>query len=71
MTMNRPLADVHGYRGVEYGVHDEGNGEWQWAYYPKAGTGPAERGKANGTRETAMTACKAAIDRWLGPKPSN
>jgi hypothetical protein len=69
--MTRRLSDVHGYRGVEYGIHDEGQGLWQWAYYPKIGEGVATRGQVKGDRETATAACKAAIDEWLGPKPSN
>jgi hypothetical protein len=69
--MTRRLSDVHGYRGVEYGIHDEGQGIWHWAYYPKIGEGLAARGRVKGNRETAIAACKAAIDEWLGPKPSN
>lgn len=41
-AMSRPVADVHGYRGIEFGVDEDGSGEWQWAYYPKVGTGLAE-----------------------------
>ena len=59
------------HRGVEYGVHDEGNGVRLWAYYPKMGTGVAERGRVEGTREDVIAACKAAIDEWLGPRPPN
>ena len=67
----KPLAETQGYRGIEYGVHNEGEGLWQWAYYPKLGTGVVERGQVKGTGEMAITACKAAIDQWLGPKNSN
>ena len=69
--MTRQLADVTGYRGIEFDVHDEGQGVWQWAYYPKVGGGVAKRGQVKGNRETAIAACKAAIDEWLGPKSSN
>ena len=66
--MNKPLADKHGYRGIEFGVHRAGQNDWRWAYYPTAGTVVAERGKVKGTRQTAVEACKAAIDKWLGPQ---
>ena len=65
------MAEVHGYRGIEYGVRDAGKGVWQWAYYPKIGESILQRGQVEGTRETAVAACKAAIDDLLGPKNSN
>jgi len=34
--MNRPLADKHGYRGIEFRVDEVGQGEWEWAYYARA-----------------------------------
>ena len=37
-------------------------------YYPKMGVGLATSGAIIGTREMAIAACKAAIDKWLGPK---
>jgi hypothetical protein len=58
------------YRGIEFGVQDEGQGVWSWTYYPKIGEGIAKT-QVNGTRETAIAACKAAIDEWLGPETSN
>jgi hypothetical protein len=69
--MNTPLADKNGYRGIEYGVNEKENGIWQWNYYPKLERGPKESGTIKGTREEAVSACKAAIDKWLGPKKSN
>jgi hypothetical protein len=69
--MNMPLADKYGYRGIEYGVHEEENGTWRWNYYPKVEHGPKGSGTIKGTREEAIAACKAAIDQWLGPKNSN
>jgi hypothetical protein len=68
---HKPLADVHGYRGIEYGVLEAKPGEWEWSYHPKLERGPAKRGQVRGTRETAIAACEAAIDEWLGPKNSN
>jgi hypothetical protein len=65
------IGDTLPYRGIEYGVHDEGQDAWHWAYYPKIGTGVVKRGQVQGTRETAIAACKAAIDEWLGPENSN
>jgi hypothetical protein len=53
------------YRGIEYGVHCDEQGVWHWAYYPKIGEGVREGGKLQGTREMAIAACKAAIDKWL------
>jgi hypothetical protein len=55
------------YRGVEFGTHRDEQGDWHWTYYPKIGAGVAKRGKAKRTRETAVAACKVAIDEWLGP----
>jgi hypothetical protein len=69
--MNQPLADKYGYRGIEYGVHEEGNGIWKWNYYPKVERGPKGSGTFKGTKEEAVAACKAAIDALLGPKNSN
>jgi hypothetical protein len=65
------IGDTLPYRGIEYGVHDEGQGVWHWAYYPKIGAGVVKRGQMQGTRETAIAACKAAIDEWLGPENPN
>ena len=65
------IGDTQPHRGIEFGIYDEGNGIWFWAYYPKIGEGVAMRGQVTGNRETAITACKAAIDEWLGPKNSN
>jgi hypothetical protein len=69
--MNRPLADKYGYRGIEYGVHEEESGVWQWNYYPKVEHGPKGSGTIRGTQEEAIAACRAAIDQWLGPANSN
>ena len=65
---HRPLADIHGHRGVEYSVHEVSPGEWQWTYYPKVGTGVKTHGTVKGDHAAAVAACKAAIDAWLGPK---
>jgi hypothetical protein len=67
-TMKRPVANKRGYRGIQFGVHRAGENDWRWAYYPTAGTVVAERGKVKGTREMAVKACKAAIDKLLGPQ---
>jgi len=32
------------------------------------GLGLAKSGTIDGTREMAIAACRAAIDKWLGPK---
>lgn len=69
--MSRPLADIYGYRGIEYGVHEGENGVWRWNYYPKVERGSKGSGTIKGTREEAIAACKAAIDQWLGPENSN
>ncbi|MGB6658283.1 MAG: hypothetical protein WBE48_17625 [Xanthobacteraceae bacterium] len=45
-TMNRPLADKFGYRGSEYGVHEEESGRWQWSYYPKVKHGTKGWGRS-------------------------
>jgi hypothetical protein len=61
---NRPLADKHAYRGIEFGVDEVGQGEWEWAYFPKAGTGVADRGRdgdgrlQGGDRQMARAARK-------------
>jgi hypothetical protein len=52
------IGDTQPYRGIEFGVHDEGKGIWHWAYYPKIGEGIAKREQVKGTRETAIAACK-------------
>jgi hypothetical protein len=31
----RPLADIHGYRGVLYDVFERGSGDWEWNTIPK------------------------------------
>jgi hypothetical protein len=68
-TMNhRPLADDHGYRGIEYGVFENNPGDWLWAYYPKVGCGVKTQGSVKGDLRTAVAACKAAIDAWLGAR---
>jgi hypothetical protein len=67
---HRPLADIHGYRGVEYAVWELSPGDWQWTYYPKAEVGVKAEGSAKGDREIARAACTAAIDAWLGPSKS-
>jgi hypothetical protein len=67
----KQLADVHGYRGVEYSVFETAPGEWKWKYYPKLERGDAKGGIAKGGRDTAIAAVKAAIDEWLGPRASN
>lgn len=63
----KPLVDVHGYRGVEYGVFERNPGDWQWAYYPKVGVGVKTQGSVKGDQRAAVRACWAAIDDWLGP----
>jgi hypothetical protein len=55
------------YRGIEYGVELDDHGDWRWAFYPKIGLGMKNSGKVKGTREQAISACKAAIDKFLGP----
>jgi hypothetical protein len=62
------IGDTQPHREIAFGVFDEGNGVWDWAYYPKIREGVATRGQVKGNRETAIAACKAAIDEWLGPK---
>ena len=37
----------------------------------EGGTGVADRGRVKGTRETAIAACKAAIDKWLEPQKND
>jgi hypothetical protein len=69
--MTRPIADIYGYRGIEYGVFETAPGEWDWTYYPKIEKGTRGRGHVKGNREAAIAACKAAIDAWLGPESSN
>jgi hypothetical protein len=64
---HRPIADIHGYRGVEYGVSETRPGEWKWKYYPKIEHGTDKGGTVKGDRDTAVAAVKAAIDEWLGP----
>jgi hypothetical protein len=61
--MSRTPAEKYGYKGVEYGVQPAGPNEWKWTIYPKIGSGiPGKLGKASGTREEAVVACKAAIE---------
>jgi hypothetical protein len=61
------IGETKPYRGIEFGIYDNGDGTWQWAYYPKIGQGTRERGQVKRDRETAIAAAKAAIDKWLGP----
>ena len=68
---HRPLADDHGYRGIEYGVFQRDLGDWQWAFYPKVPCGVKTQGSVRGNQSTAVAACKAAIDAWLGACPSS
>jgi hypothetical protein len=56
------------HRGIEYGIHRDEHGDWHWAYYPKVEQGTVEKGTVKGTREMAISACRAAIDKWLGPE---
>jgi hypothetical protein len=64
------IGDNSPHRGAVFDVYEISRGSWQWAYYPKVGTGFAVRGQLKGTREDAVAACKAAIDKWLGPELS-
>jgi hypothetical protein len=64
IKMHRPLANIFGRRGVEYGVVEHASGEWEWTLYPKVGEGQKTKGLAKGTREDAVAACEAAIDAW-------
>jgi hypothetical protein len=66
--MHRPLADIHGYRGIEYSVWQTSPGEWDWGYYPKVERGVAKRGRAQGDDKAALAAVKVAIDEFLGPR---
>ncbi len=61
------IGDTKPHRGIEFGVNDNRDGTWLWAYYPKIGQGVAERGTIKGSRQDAIVAANAAIDRWLGP----
>jgi hypothetical protein len=61
------FGDTQPHRGIEFGVYEIKPDEWQWGYYPKIGGGTHACGIVKGTREAAITACKAAIDKWLGP----
>jgi hypothetical protein len=54
------------YRGIEYGTRRESDGSWYWKYYPRKEIGPAKEGKVEGLQDDAISACKAAIDDWLG-----
>jgi hypothetical protein len=42
------IGDTQPHRGIEFGVHDEGNDVWAWAYYPKIGKGVSTRGQVKG-----------------------
>ena len=67
--MPKALAEKYGYKGVEYGVQPDGPGKWKWATYPKIGSGIAhKRGRVSGTREDAVTECKAAIEKAFRKK---
>ena len=65
--MRRPVADKRGYRGIQLASTEQAQ---------MTGDGPItlrrERSLQNagseGTREMAVTACKAAIDKLLGPQ---
>jgi hypothetical protein len=59
--------NMHGYRGIRYDVRKQESDEWGWTYYPRLGEGYFTAGRVKGTRETAVAACKAAIDERLGP----
>jgi hypothetical protein len=57
------LMNKQGYKGVEYGLTDRGNGSWGWVFYPAEG--PPHRGEVTGDRENAEMACMRAINSWL------
>jgi hypothetical protein len=61
------MTNDRGYRGIEYGVFQRDPDDWQWAFYPKVRCGVKTQGSAKGNQSTAVAACKAAIDAWLGP----
>ena len=67
----KSVTDTKPHRGIEFAVFEIKPGEWKWSYHPKKERGDEARGLVKGTRETAIAACKAAIDVWLGPKKSN
>jgi hypothetical protein len=69
--MKTKIGDTQPYRGIEFAVFETKPGEWKWSYHPKIEKGAAERGQIKGTREAAIIACKAAIDKWLGLEGSN
>jgi hypothetical protein len=62
-----PLADIYGYRGIEYSVHEAAPSDWKWKYYPKVERGPAKGGMVKGDRDAALAAVKSAIDEFVGP----
>lgn len=64
-------GDTQPYRGIRFGVYEEGQDVWQWAFYPKVGRRIVNRGQVKGRRQAAIAACKAAIDGWLTPTTSN
>jgi hypothetical protein len=69
-----PLTDRYGHRGIQFDVRSIGDGELEWAFYPKHQSGiPAQRGRVNGTRAQAEAACRAAMDAALderSPEPA-
>jgi hypothetical protein len=61
------IGETIRHRNVEFCVHDNEDGAYQWAYFPKIGEGVVTRGQITGNRAEAIAACKRAIDEWLGP----
>jgi hypothetical protein len=58
------LKSEKGYKGVEYGITNLGDGKWKWVFYPNKKEGQSQHGEIVGTREQAEIACKKAIDAW-------
>ena len=57
-----------GYRGVEYDVQQQNDGQWKWTVYPKTVEGKSFGESVDGTDHEAVAACEAAIDAWLAKK---
>lgn len=63
------LKNEQGYKGIEYGLTDRGNGIWGWVFYSREG--PPHRGEVTGDREHAEMACMRAINSWLASALTN
>jgi hypothetical protein len=61
LMYQRAARLLENYEGCGKLDFERDPGDWEWTYYPKAGVGVKTQGSVKSDRESAVTACKAAM----------